>query len=374
MADQKKLTTQEILALARKKASGGESVPETVAESTSAGTTPADTTPATESPAEEPAKTEAAKPATAPKSTADILAAARAQMAAKSADTGESTAKPTSTADILAAARAQKAGAAATPAASAPKSTADILAAARAAKAAPAADKSAAAEKSPVIKKTPVADLGDKPAIKDMVAAVKQSQSGGSPPKLPVKPVAAQPKLPPKKVTSRRRFLEALAVVAITPFALGWAAVGGIGTLWTLGMARFMMPNMVLELPSQFKVGLPSEFPPGVVSEKYKASRGVWVVNSDEYGGKSILYALLSICTHLGCTPNWLSGEQKFKCPCHGSGFYITGINFEGPAPRPLERVGLRISEDGSLEVDKSLKFQEELGQWSDPKSFVEIV
>ena len=34
----------------------------------------------------------------------------------------------------------------------------------------------------------------------------------------------------------------------------------------------------------------------------------------------------------------WLEEAQKFKCPCHGSGFYITGVNFEGPAPRPLER------------------------------------
>ena len=33
--------------------------------------------------------------------------------------------------------------------------------------------------------------------------------------------------------------------------------------------------------------------------------------------------------TALGCTPNWLEAEFKFKCPCHGSGFYISGINFE---------------------------------------------
>ena len=84
-------------------------------------------------------------------------------------------------------------------------------------------------------------------------------------------------------------------------------------------------------------------------------------------------YALASVCTHLGCTPSWLEGEQKFKCPCHGSGFYITGVNFEGPAPRPLERVGIRIAEDGMLEVDKSLKFQEEMGQWKDPASFVPV-
>ena len=84
------------------------------------------------------------------------------------------------------------------------------------------------------------------------------------------------------------------------------------------------------------------------------------------------IYALASVCTHLGCTPSWLDGEQKFKCPCHGSGFYITGINFEGPAPRPLERVALRIAADGMLEVDKSFKFQEEKGQWEDSKSFVD--
>ena len=44
--------------------------------------------------------------------------------------------------------------------------------------------------------------------------------------------------------------------------------------------------------------------------------------------------------------------EQKFKCPCHGSGFYITGINFEGPAPRPLERWAISIGDDGQLVVD----------------------
>ena len=82
-------------------------------------------------------------------------------------------------------------------------------------------------------------------------------------------------------------------------------------------------------------------------------------------------YALQSVCTHLGCPPNWLAGEQKFKCPCHGSGFYISGINFEGPAPRPLERFKVALADDGQIMVDKSQKFQQELGQWSDPDSFI---
>jgi cytochrome b6-f complex iron-sulfur subunit len=186
-------------------------------------------------------------------------------------------------------------------------------------------------------------------------------------PKLPVK-AAALPKAAPKGET-RRSFLDTV----LSPFYLGFAVLSAWGAIGSLAMARFMMPNTVLELPSKFKVGSSSDYPLGTVSEKYKASRGIWIVHTDSYDGRNIIYALSSVCTHLGCTPNWLDAEQKFKCPCHGSGFYINGINFEGPAPRPLERVGLRVSEDGQLEVDKSVKFQEELGQWSDEKSFVQL-
>lgn len=353
MTEPKKLTTAEILALARQKKAEA-------AASEAAGAAPTETPPA---PAETSAAAEAPPAApsapAAPKTTADILAAARAAKAP---------AQPKSTADILAAARAAKAGGAgpAADAPAAPKSTADILAAARAGKAAattPASSPPAAAVSPP-----PAAE-GDRPALKDMVAAVKAANEG-KPVATPRLPVAAKPKLPAKKEVTRRSAMGTIAALAVGPFALAWTAMSAVAGLWGLGMARFMMPNMVLELPSKFKVGPPSDFPPGTVSEKYKASRGVWIVHSSQYDGRDLIYGLLSICTHLGCTPNWLEGEQKFKCPCHGSGFYITGINFEGPAPRPLERVGLRRAEDGMLEVDKSVKFQEELGQWSDVKSF----
>ena len=66
------------------------------------------------------------------------------------------------------------------------------------------------------------------------------------------------------------------------------------------------------------------------------------------------LRAFSAVCTHLGCTPNWLAGENKFKCPCHGSGFYMTGINFEGPAPRPLERYRVVLADDGQVLIDKT--------------------
>jgi cytochrome b6-f complex iron-sulfur subunit len=157
-----------------------------------------------------------------------------------------------------------------------------------------------------------------------------------------------------------------------TPFRTAWTTFATISGLWGLETARFMMPNVLVEPPSKFKVGPASDYPPASVSTKWTAQYGVWLVHN-EYKGKDVIYALLTVCTHLGCTPNWLEGERKFKCPCHGSGFYITGVNFEGPAPRPLERMAIRIAEDGAIEVDKSRKFQEELGQWADPASFVPV-
>ena len=115
-----------------------------------------------------------------------------------------------------------------------------------------------------------------------------------------------------------------------------------------------------------------TSFPVSQVATKFKAQFGVWIVRH-EYEGQAQIYAIQSVCTHLGCTPNWLEAEQKFKCPCHGSGFYKDGINFEGPAPRPLERFAIRLADDGQLEIDKSRKFQEELGQWADTTSFVPV-
>ena len=158
----------------------------------------------------------------------------------------------------------------------------------------------------------------------------------------------------------------------MSPFMAAWAAMAEVTGLWTLHTARFMMPNVLVEPPSRFKVGPISDYPLNTVSNKWKDQYGVWIVHTDQYEGQNLIFALASVCTHLGCTPSWLDGEQKFKCPCHGSGFYITGVNFEGPAPRPLERMGLKIAE-GMLEVDKSMKFQEEMGQWVDAASFVAV-
>jgi len=176
-------------------------------------------------------------------------------------------------------------------------------------------------------------------------------------------PAAPKPAAKPPAPTRRNvlvRFVTSSVAIAWTSFAASMAAL-------TLGTIRFLVPNVLSEPPSKFKVGLPATFEEGQVTDRYK-DQNAWVVRHN-----GIIYALSTTCTHLGCTPNWLEREQKFKCPCHGSGFYITGINFEGPAPRPLERWAIFIGDDGQLVVDKSKKFQQERGEWSNPESFIKV-
>lgn len=357
MAEKKKMSVAEILAAARAQAG-------TAAAAESAAPSPvADEPEAAEQP--KPAsKPAAAKPAGggARPSVADILAMARAK---KDESAGEPSggAKPAAAAKAPAAAKpsAAKPAAKAAPAQGGPKTgvqrdTASILAAAR-----------AGAKPGPVSK----AEAPVRPAVKPREPA-KAAEERAAPPRtvatLPPKPVK-----PAKKAADdtedRRSFLQLALGSAM---ATGFTALSVTGGLFSLGLARFLFPNVLAEPPSKFKVGFKDGFPAGKVETKFVAQYGVWVVNSD-FQGQQQIYALKTVCTHLGCTPSWLEAEQKFKCPCHGSGFYKDGINFEGPAPRPLERYAVRIADDGQLEIDKSKSFQEELGQWADPDSYVTV-
>ena len=153
---------------------------------------------------------------------------------------------------------------------------------------------------------------------------------------------------------------------------LAWGAFSAASAAALAATGRFMFPNVLNEPPQQFKAGFPNEYGIGV-DERWKEKYGIWLVRTTEDIEQHAagFYSLSVTCTHLGCTPNYLSAENKFKCPCHGSGFRITGVNFEGPAPRPLERTRVVLAEDGQILVDKSRHFQRELGQWTDPEAFL---
>lgn len=149
---------------------------------------------------------------------------------------------------------------------------------------------------------------------------------------------------------------------------LGWLSILSAGGITSLGLLRFMFPKVLFEAPLTFKAGFPHEYAVGSVDTRWVRDQRVWVVREP-----TKIYALSAICTHLGCTPVWLSNEDKFKCPCHGSGFYRTGVNYEGPAPRALERVRIYIGDDGQIVIDKSKKFLAEKDGWEAPESYLSV-
>ncbi len=328
------MSVAEILAAARAQKAGG---------------APAETPPS--APAAESTPAAPKKPAAA-MSVAEIMAAARAQKAGGAAPATPAAATPAKPAPATPAAPAAKAEPAA-PVSTGPKDTASILAAARkSAKPGPITKAEAAAKATPA-----------EPAAKKKIEV----------PPMPAKPEYAKTSGPAAQQQDRRNFLAAGAALLVgSPLAIGFATLAVTHLMWLLGLARFMFPNVLIEPPTRFKVGFPDTLAPGQVETKFIPQFGVWIVKY-EYEGAPMIYALKAVCTHLGCTPNWLEAEQKFKCPCHGSGFYKDGVNFEGPAPRPLERYAISIADDGQLLVDKSRTFNQELGGWNDPASYVTV-
>jgi cytochrome b6-f complex iron-sulfur subunit len=135
-----------------------------------------------------------------------------------------------------------------------------------------------------------------------------------------------------------------------------------------VGTLRFMFPRVLFEPSPIFRAGFPEEYLPGTVSTRWIKDYRVWIIRDAER-----MDALLAICTHLGCTPRWLERDDKFKCPCHGSGFYRSGVNFEGPAPRALERLKIARGENGEIIVDRSVKFLYEKNGWDNSQAFLTV-
>ena len=165
-------------------------------------------------------------------------------------------------------------------------------------------------------------------------------------------------------IWSRRSFLS----------VSGWVAVLSSIGVGTAAWGHMMYPRVLFEDPMAFKVGFPEEYAPGSVSDRWIKAYRFWLVRTREG-----FFALSALCTHLGCTPRYLPTEDKFKCPCHGSGFRglasgQAGVHYEGPAPRPLERFAISLAEDGQIFVDKSIVFRQERGEWDDPKALLRWV
>ncbi len=125
-----------------------------------------------------------------------------------------------------------------------------------------------------------------------------------------------------------------------------WASVVGFLTTCFLMFLRFFLPRTIFEPSSTFRIGPPSDYALGV-DTKWQQQYRIWVTKTSDR-----LFVIYARCTHLGCTPDWKASENKFKCPCHGSGYDSEGINFEGPAPRPMDRAHVELDPEGQIVVN----------------------
>ncbi len=188
---------------------------------------------------------------------------------------------------------------------------------------------------------------------------VPSAAAGAAPPA--VKPAPASKASPkdaskPQPNKPRRRFI--------------WTSIGAFLAANFLMFLRFFFPRTLFEPSTVFNIGYPSDFQLGV-DERFKQSARIWVVREADR-----IYAIYGRCTHLGCTPDWKPSESKFKCPCHGSGYTPEGINFEGPAPRPMDRAHIELDATGQIIVDTSRLYQWPKGgadHFNDPGAFIPV-
>ena len=150
-----------------------------------------------------------------------------------------------------------------------------------------------------------------------------------------------------------------------------WGCIWGYLGVNFFMFLRFFFPRALFEPKTVFSIGNPADFNIGVVDTKFQKDYRIWVVRTP-----SRLFVIYARCTHLGCTPDWKESEAKFKCPCHGSGYDMEGVNFEGPAPRPMDRANVSIDATGQIIVDIGKLYVREKGvrdEFDNPGAYLSV-
>ncbi len=169
-----------------------------------------------------------------------------------------------------------------------------------------------------------------------------------------VDPAALKPR--PPKAKSPPPTLDPKTSGDLARRAFVWHGCAGFITMLLVCFGRFFFPRALFEPKTRFTIGYPSDYGFGV-DTKWQQKFRIWVCRN-----ASGLFVIYARCTHLGCTPDWKPSENKFKCPCHGSGFDAEGMNYEGPAPKPMLRCHLELDPTGQIVVDSLKLYDFETG------------
>jgi len=182
---------------------------------------------------------------------------------------------------------------------------------------------------------------------------------------------AAAPAAPSAAAKSAADSKEAAAQINKSRRRIVWACIWGYLGVNFLMFLRFFFPRALYEPNTIFTIGYPTDFSLGI-DQRYLMTNRVWVVKEPDR-----LFVIFARCTHLGCTPEWKPAENKFKCPCHGSGYDSEGVNFEGPAPRPMDRAFVQVDPTGKIVVDTSRLFVDDpragVNHFNDPGAFLNV-
>jgi cytochrome b6-f complex iron-sulfur subunit len=196
-------------------------------------------------------------------------------------------------------------------------------------------------------------------------------QNEGKAPEAGVTP--APPAVPAAKPAAKAKKPEASPAddVNLQRRRMTWAMIWGYLGINFLMFLRFFFPRALYEPNPIFNIGYPADFDMGI-DQRFLLTNRVWVVKEP---GR--LFVIFARCTHLGCTPEWKASENKFKCPCHGSGYDSEGVNFEGPAPRPMDRCDVTLDATGRIVVDSSRLFVDDpragVNHFNDPGAFLNV-
>ena len=141
---------------------------------------------------------------------------------------------------------------------------------------------------------------------------------------------------------SRRQFFAKLGLGSLSIAAAGTVAFS----------YQYLDPNVLYEPSPVVNEGKPERYPLDSVTLDVNA--GIYIIHSQEG-----YFSLSAVCTHLGCITRWVEDDETIACPCHGSKFTRDGLVAQGPAPRPLRRIAIRL-EDGELVVDTAVEVEKD--------------
>ena len=148
---------------------------------------------------------------------------------------------------------------------------------------------------------------------------------------------------------------------------VGWAAFSAACASSLVATARFLFPNVLFEPPQSFKAGFPGEYNVGEVDialegrlRRLDRARARGLLRADRGLHPPRLLAELA------------AGREQVQVPLPRQRLlHAPASTSKGPAPRPLERARIVLADDGQILVDKSVKFQQEKGEWDKPEAFL---